>query len=177
MQIPVRGAATVLVTALVVLAAPSLSAQKIDEETRYRNREQLSIALRSAADVSNLNFQPAKVNKFNFSANLTTGLRNAESIEVVVGATDVDTIFLHAYPKYQGAFMNVEKVKNPTAMMRQILKLSGRTFCHWGTDAQGDIFFGFTFTLESGFPVEAIRVVLRSIGNHDQYIAELLATQ
>jgi hypothetical protein len=35
------------------------------------------------------------------------------------------------------------------------------------------VFNGYTFTLESGFPEDAIRVVLRSIVNSDKFIGEL----
>ena len=159
--------------AAIVLAAPSIAAQKIDEATRIKNRDQLARMLSAAAEATHMNFQRSKTNQFNYSAYLTTGLKQSDTIEVVIGATDVHTIFMRAFPKYKGNYINVDKVREPLTLMRQMLKLSGRTFCHWGTDAQGDVFFGFTFTLESGFPTEAIRVVLRSIAHHDEYIAEL----
>ena len=36
-------------------------------------------------------------------------------------------------------------------------------FLYWGADDTRDVFAGYTFTLESGFPSEAIIVVLRSL--------------
>jgi hypothetical protein len=33
------------------------------------------------------------------------------------------------------------------------------------------VFTGYTFTLESGFPDEAIKIVLSSIRNSDQFVA------
>jgi hypothetical protein len=57
--------------------------------------------------------------------------------------------------------------------MKQLLRLSDKNFLYWGADESGDIFTGYTFTLESGFPDEAIRVVLRSIANTDKFIGEM----
>lgn len=168
-----RVAVAALFVAVGVLAAPALHAQKIDDATRNRNRERLASLLESAASATNLSFTRSDSNPFTYSAVLTRGLQHADSIEVVIGATDVDTVFLRAFPKYKGSYINVDKVRDPATLMRQALKLSARTFLYWGADGDGDIFFGFTFTLESGFPNDAIRVVLRSIATHDQYIAEL----
>jgi hypothetical protein len=43
----------------------------------------------------------------------------------------------------------------------------------WGADETGDVFTGYTFSLESGFPDEAVKIVLRSIVNSDKFIGEL----
>ena len=40
-------------------------------------------------------------------------------------------------------------------------------------DEGGDIFAGYTFTLESGFPEQAIRVILYSIKPLDQYVGQM----
>jgi len=57
--------------------------------------------------------------------------------------------------------------------MKLLLRLSDRAFLFWGADEAGDIFTGYTFTLESGFPEEAISIVLRSIVNSDKFIGEM----
>jgi hypothetical protein len=57
--------------------------------------------------------------------------------------------------------------------MRLLLRLSDRAFLFWGIDSAGDVFTGYTFTLESGFPEESIKVVLRSIVNSDQFVGEM----
>ncbi|MEA2958815.1 MAG: hypothetical protein QOJ58_4350, partial [Alphaproteobacteria bacterium] len=77
------------------------------------------------------------------------------------------------YPHYKNGYINVDNVKNSAGMMRQLLRLSDRAFLFWGADESGDIFTGYTFTLESGFPEEAIKIVLRSIVNSDKFIGEL----
>ena len=57
--------------------------------------------------------------------------------------------------------------------MRQMARFVDNNFMYWGADESGDIFAGFTFTLESGFPDESIRIVLRSIANLDKYVGEM----
>lgn len=57
--------------------------------------------------------------------------------------------------------------------MRLLLRLSDKAFLFWGMDEADDVFTGYTFTLESGFPKEAIRVVLRSILNSDKFVGEM----
>ena len=57
--------------------------------------------------------------------------------------------------------------------MRQLLRLSDTNFLYWGADQTGDIFAGYTFTLESGFPEEAIRVILWSIKPLDEYVGQM----
>jgi hypothetical protein len=60
--------------------------------------------------------------------------------------------------------------------MRKLVKLNDSTFLFWGADDTGDVFTGYTFTLESGFPDKAIEIVLSSIKNSDQFVGELLAS-
>ena len=168
-----RAVLALIVLAMAGLTVP-LSAQKIDDAVRRKNREQLEGVLSASGPASNLTFTGARTNPNNFVANLTTGLRWSENIEVIFFVTDSDTIVLRGYPKRKGQFINVDKAKDPQLLMRKLLNLGVRTFFHWGVDEDGDAYFGYSFTLESGFPAEAIRTVLRSIANHDQYVGELI---
>ncbi len=67
----------------------------------------------------------------------------------------------------------MDKVKNSAALMRQLLQLSDQAFLFWGIDSSADVFCGFTITLESGFPEEALRVVLNSIHNMDKFVGDM----
>jgi hypothetical protein len=173
MRFAYRAVLPLIVLAVAALAAP-LSAQKIDDATRNKNREQLEGLLASAGPASDLSFTPVKNNRNNFVANLTTGLRWSDSVEVIFFVTDSDTIVLRGYPKRKGKYINIDKARDSQLLMRKLLNLGIRTFFHWGVDEDGDAYFGYSFTLESGFPAEAIRIVLRSIANHDQYVGELI---
>lgn len=57
--------------------------------------------------------------------------------------------------------------------MRTMLLFTDHNFLYWGIDDEEDAFCGYTFTLESGFPAEAIETVLRSIRNTDQFVGRL----
>jgi hypothetical protein len=162
-----------LVLLAVALPAPAALAQQTDVATRDRNRDQLVELLRTAGPVENMTFTQNKGQPYDYTAFLRTGLTHAESFEVVFGVTNVNSYSMRAYPHYKGGYINVDKVKNPVSLMRQLLVLSNRSFLFWGIDSSGDVFTAFTITLESGFPADAIRVVLNSIARHDTFIGEL----
>jgi hypothetical protein len=132
-----------------------------------------SLARYGALPEVNIAFHQVEKNPFNFSGNMTTGLKNADALEVVIGATPQSTISVRVYPHYKGAYINVEKVHDPSALMRKMLVYSNNNFLFWGADAEGDTFAGYTITLESGYPDEVVSVVLRSIHNTDQFVGEM----
>jgi hypothetical protein len=173
MRIHIRGLAALTLVAVTALLSVTLGAQKTDDAARIKNRAQLANFLNKAESQTRMHFVQGTENTFNYSTVLTSGLTTADSFEIVIGVTDADTIFLNAFPKYKGAYINIDKAKDPAALARQLLRLTARTFLHWGVDSSGDVFCGFTFTLESGFPSEAMTIVLQSVANHDQYITEI----
>jgi len=118
-------------------------------------------------------FRQSQKEPFNFVGLLKEGLSHAESFEVVIGVTQNQTIGFRIFPRYKSGYINIDKVKNAPALMRLLLRLSDSTFLFWGVDPSGDIFTGYTFTLESGFPEESIKIVLRSIVNSDKFIGEM----
>jgi len=70
--------------------------------------------------------------------------------------------------------INMENVRDPNGLARQILRFTAHNFLHWGVDDVSDVFAAYTFTLESGFPEEAIKVVLRSIPLVDESVGEIV---
>lgn len=158
---------------LVTISVPAVHAQQDNEPARVRTRESLAQLLAKAGPSVNIAFSQSSKQPFNYVGMLRQGLVNAESFEIVISVTPKDTIGFRIYPHYKSGYINVDKVKNSAALMRQLLRLSDRAFLFWGADESGDIFTGYTFTLESGFPEEAIRIVLRSIVNSDKFIGEL----
>ena len=163
-----------LVLALIVTGASGIGAQKIDDATRDRNRERLAQLLDQKGPAMHVSFSRSTKQPYNYIGYLTTGLANAEKFEIVFRVTDVDTYSLRVYPHYRGGYVNIDKARDPAALMRAVLRMSDRTFLFWGIDDDGDLFAGYTITLESGFPAEAIDVVLRSIVNHDKFFGEFL---
>ena len=161
-------------TLLCVVVCPlAATRQPNNEGSRIATRDKLRKLLQSHGPGMNVVFHQNDAEPFFFSGILTQGLTNAESFEIVIGVTTADTISFRIYPHYKGAYINVDKARESLALMRQLLRFSERAFLFWGVDSSGDVFAGYTFTLESGFPDEAVRVVLNSVKNLDRYIAEM----
>ncbi len=150
-------------------AAPTAQQQA----SRDATREKLRAALEATGPKVDVTFKQSDKNPYNFIGIMSTGLTNADSFQVVVSISDQDTIHFRIYPHYKGAYLNVDKVANGAGLMRQMLKYGDKNFLYWGADDTLDIFAGYNFTLESGFPEASIRVVLNSIKNLDQYVGEM----
>ena len=164
---------SILFVMAITLFVPAAYGQQDDEAARIKTRTQLAALLEKTGPAINVAFRQSQKQLFNYTGSLKTGLVNAQSFEIVVSVTTKDTIAVRVYPHYNDGYINIDKVRNPTGLMRSLLRLSDRAFLYWGADETGDVFTGYTFTLESGFPEEAIKIVLRSIVNSDKFIGEL----
>ena len=120
-----------------------------------------------------INFRQSDKQPFNFVAVKRGGFANAEGFEVVIGVSNDETIGFRIYPYYKGGYVNLDKARNGPGLMRKMLNLNNSNFLFWGADETGDVFAGYTFTLESGFPDKAIEVVLYSITPLDQYVGQM----
>jgi len=118
-------------------------------------------------------FHPPSKNPYNFAGTLTQGLRNSESIEIIISVTKANTVGFRIYPHYKGGYINLGRVKNSVDFAHWLLRYSDNNFLFWGVDDGGDTFAGFTITLESGFPGEAIDTVIRSIPPLDKFVGEM----
>jgi hypothetical protein len=147
--------------------------QKDEEADRIRTRGELAALLEKAGPDISVDFKQSQKQPYNYVGVLRTGLANAESFEIVISVTAKDTIGFRIYPHYNKGYVNVDRVNDRAGLMKLLLRLSDRAFLFWGADESGDIFTGYTFTLESGFPEEAIRIVLRSIVNSDKFVGEM----
>src|ERR1700730_6805171 len=145
--------------------------QTSDDAIRTRTREQLRQLLDRVGPAIDVSFRQSEKQPFNFVGTMR-GLTNADSLEIVVGVTAKQTISFRIYPHYKGAYINVDKARNSLSLARQLLRLSDQAFLYWGMDDTSDVFAGYTFTLESGFPEEAITIVLRSIVNLDKFVGD-----
>jgi hypothetical protein len=163
--------------ALLLCAGASAAAQtpQDKEAARVATREKLRQLLATAGQKKGINmtFRQSEKQPFNFVGVKRDGLLNAESFEVVIGISQNETIGFRIYPHYKGGYINLDKVKNGVGLARKLLNLSDQNFLFWGADEAGDIFAGYTFTLESGFPERAIEVVLFSVAPLDKYVGEM----
>jgi hypothetical protein len=164
------------VIVLFILTTISVSAaygQQDDEAVRNRTRERLAQLLEKSGPGINVTFSQSEKQPYNYVGTLRAGLVNADSFEIVISVTPKETIGFRIYPHYNKGYINVDKARDRAGLMRLLLRLSDRAFLFWGADEAGDVFTGYTFTLESGFPDEAINIVLRSIANSDKFVGEM----
>lgn len=156
-------------------APQAAQAAQDKQASRDATREKLRKLLETAGarkDV-NVTFRQSTKQPYNFIGSMSGGLANCDSLEIVISVTLDDTVGFRIYPHFKGGYVNVDKAKDGAGLMRKLLQMSHRNFLFSGIDEGGDVFMGYTFTLESGFPEEAITVVLRSIRNVDQFVGEM----
>jgi len=166
-----------LILFAIVAASQTVFAQESSEtnEAREKTRARLSALLQRVGPEIKVNFQPSTKSQYVFTGMMKDGLTNADSLEIVISVTTKDTIGFRVFPHYKGAYINIDKARNTTQLLRKLVQLNESTFLFWGADDTGDVFTGYTFTLESGFPDEAIKIVLSSIRNSDQFVGEMRA--
>ena len=155
---------------LLLVAGPA-GAQQSRDTTLAQVRDVLTTA-GPRSDV-NVAFRQSTKNTYNFTGSMNTGLANSDSLEIVISTTQSDTISFRVYPHYKGRYINVGRARDSAGLMRRLLLLSDENFLFWGADDTGDVFAGYSITLESGFPSDAIVTVLRSIRNTDKFVGVL----
>lgn len=161
-----------LAICFLLLASATAFAQENDA-ARDKTRERLNALLQRVGPDMSVNFKPSTKSQYVFTGTMRDGLKNAESFEIVISVTTKETIGFRIFPHYRGGYINIDKAKNTTQLLRKIAQLNDSTFLFWGADDSGDVFTGYTFTLESGFPDKAIEIVLSSIRNSDQFVGEM----
>lgn len=166
---------TLLGLALVCSLGGTLHAQKnSDDAHRVANREKMRTILTTAGVKLGVDFRQSDRQPFNFIGSLQSGLKNAESMEILVMIGSRDVITIQTYPHLRGgSYINVGRASNGTGLMRKLLTFNDGGFFYWGADDVDDVFAAFTFTLESGFPTESVDIVLRSIPLLDDKVGEL----
>lgn len=160
--------------ALAVLFV-ALGVRAEDTEARDATREKVRHVLErdGRRDDVNCAFSQSTKQPYNFIGVMDEDLKNAESLEIVVRVTANDTIGFRVFPHYKGGYINLDKAKDPKGLMRRLLQYNDENFLFWGADDSKDVFCAYTFTLESGFPDEALTIVLRSIRATDRFVGEL----
>ena len=142
---------------------------------RAATREKLRTLLLNSGPKKGIDipFKQSDKNEWNFVGVARNSLTYADSYEVVVGVSNDQTVGFRVYPVYKGNYINIDKARNPLGLSRQLLEYSNKNFLFWGMDETADVFAGYTFTLESGFPDKSIEVVLYSIRALDQFIGPM----
>ena len=163
----------VLLTLLALGGAAGAEGQIDTDAVRSVTRQELEDLLTQYGPAQEMHFHRSTVQPFNLVGSLASGLTNSSSLEIVVSISKAQTIGFRIYPHYAGGYINIDKVRNGTALMRKLLQFTDRNFLFWGADDTYDVFAGYSFTLESGFPREALKVVIRSIPTLDRFVGDL----
>src|ERR1041384_4578883 len=159
--------------ALLTITPAVVAQDNTAEASREKTRQRMSALLQRVGPDIKVNFQPSSKSQFVFTGMMRDGLTNSEFLEIVISVTSKDTIGFRIFPHYKGAYINIDKARNTVQLLRKLVQLNESTFLFWGADDTGDVFTGYTFTLESGFPDEAIKIVLSSIKNSDEFVGEM----
>ena len=159
---------------LVMTGAPALAqTAPAADSARDATRESLRALLAVQGPKIGIPFRQSAKQPYNFVGSMTQDMKNSDSMEVVLSVTTQNTIGFRVYPHYKGGYINLGKVMDSAAYAHKLLFFSDDNFLFAGVDAESDTFFGYTITLESGFPEAAINVVLASIKNQDRFVGEL----
>lgn len=161
-----------IVFVMLIIIAPAVYSQT-PEASRDKTKDRLNLLLQRVGPTVKIDFRQNAQTPYLFSGSLRDGLTNSESMEVVITVTRNETISIKVFPHYKGGYINIDKARNTTQLLRQLVQFNETAFLFWGADDTGDVFTGYTFTLESGFPDEAIKVVLSSIKNSDDFVGKL----
>ena len=157
-------------TAAQTHQAPPTAAQA---NSRDATREKLRTVLAETGPKINVTFSQVDSQPYNFVGVMKEGLANADSFEIVILVGNQQTIHFRIFPKYRGVYVNVNKANDGAGLLRQMVRLSDKNFLYWGADESFDVFAGYNFTLESGFPKESVNVVLNSIKNLDEFVGQM----
>ncbi len=157
----------------LIVAAPAFAQNRAPSRDDARAMLQASLNKYGPTDGVNISFSGVDGHPYNFAGSATGGLKYSDSLEVVIVLSDQSTITVMVYPHYKGGYINLDKAKDSAGLMHKLLTINHTGFFSWGADDTDDVFAAFNFTLESGYPDEALNVVLRSIRNLDSYVGQL----
>ena len=158
--------------ALVPTAAAAQTKETPAERDATREELRAILASVGSRDDVAIAFRQSTQNAYNFVGS-ATGLTNSDSLEVVISVTEYKTVSFRVYPHYHGGYINLNRAKDRAGLMHKLLEYNDTNFLFFGADDTNDVFAGYTFTLESGFPNEAVTIVLRSLRNQDKYVGEM----
>lgn len=160
----------------VVLSASGVwasAAQTNADALRARTRDRLFALVRTYAPSQHFKIYRDDDDPFTIEAVYDKDLEYSRRFYTWISVTRQQTIQFRVYTLWYDGNLNIDKAQDSDALMQRMLQLSDKGFFFWAANEDKDVFAGFTITLESGFPEEAIKVVIRSIPLIDPMIGEL----
>lgn len=163
----------ILLLAFYLTVTTTALGQGATDTPRDKTRTRLNALLQREGPGVKVDFRVSDKSEYLFVGTLRDGLKNADSMEILITVSPSETINIRVYPHYKNAMINIDKARSSSQLLRKLIQFNDKTFLFWGATEAGDVFTGYTFTLESGFPDEAIKIVLSSIKNSDQFVGEM----
>ena len=117
-------------------------------------------------------FRQSTQNAYNFVGS-ATGLTNSDSLEVVISVTEYKTVSFRVYPYYHGGYINLNRAKDRAGLMHKLLNITTPTSCSSAPTTPMTCSPATPSRSNSGFPNEAVTIVLRSLRNQDKYVGEM----
>jgi hypothetical protein len=158
---------------LTVLRVGAADAQINADSVQTVTRDTLEPLLATYAPAQETRWHRSPTDPFTIVGYFAKNLKYAERFEIVLTVTDKATIWFRVYPQWGGDYINLDKVRDASGLMQKLLRFSYHNFFFWGADDALDVFAGYQCTLESGFPEEAIKVVIRSVPLLDEDVGEV----
>lgn len=160
--------------ALSVSGVGALAAQSDTGALRNSTRRALEALLTTYGPARDMRFRRSSSEPYDLVGFWDKPMQSVSRLDIRVSVTRERTIGFRVYPRWHGARINLRRIRARGEFMRTLLRDADQSFFHWALDPDLNLFAGFTFTLESGFPADAIHVVVRSIPLLDRPLGELV---
>lgn len=149
-----------------------LAAQSAADSSQAATLEKMKAVIATYEPAREIRWYRAS-DQFDLDGFYDKGLRWSSRLEIYITVTRQATIWVRVYPQYYGRHINLQRVHDPNGLMQQMLRSSYHNFYFWGLDDNLDAFAGYQFTLESGFPEESVKEVIKSIPLIDGSVGDL----
>jgi hypothetical protein len=126
-----RGLMILFFAAVLAAFTPTVFCQEATSKDRETTRDQLSSVLEKVGPKINIDFRRTEKDPFSFKGYLKEGLTNAEAFEVLISVSEQQTIHFRIFPHYNGGYINIDKAKASTSLMRKLLEFSNHNFLYW----------------------------------------------
>src|SRR5215471_4360916 len=87
------------------------------QQIRDATREKLRTLLATSGPGINVDFRQSEKQPYNFVGILKSGLKNADSLEIVILVSNQETIHFRIYPHYGGAYVNINRAQDSQGLM------------------------------------------------------------
>ena len=159
---------------VLTVSAIGARAQSLPSDVRVDARNRVDSLLHAYGKTLGMRFFRNRDDPFEIDGFYDKDLRYSSRFELEVNVTPQNTIGIRVYPQFYGHRINMDRVRDPNRLALELLHFTAHNFLHWGVDDVSHVFAAYAFTLESGFPEEAIKEVLRSIPLVDESVGEMV---